>query len=63
MSRLFFVLILPMTGHTLMAKVENLYRTQAEILRQDEHARQQAISNLLRIAKGLTTGDWRGLIQ
>lgn len=40
MSRLFFVLISPMTGHALAANVENLYRVQAEITRQDALSRQ-----------------------
>jgi hypothetical protein len=57
MSRLFFVLILLITSHTLAASVDNLYQAQAEITSQGEQERQQVTAVILQKVLLKVVGD------
>lgn len=57
MSRLFFVLILLITSHTLAASVDNLYQAQAEITSQGEQERQQVTAAILQKVLLKVVGD------
>ena len=57
MSRLFFVLILLITSHTLAASVDNLYQAQAEITSQGEQERQRVTAVILQKVLLKVVGD------